>query len=291
MNEPVPTPASAHATHDLDRVAVLAGRPADLDEREAAAARTQVAGCTACADLLADLVLLQATLPKSATPARPRDFSLTPADAARLHTGGWRRLFGFVGSARDSFTRPLAVGLTSLGLVGLLVATVPSFIGSSGGAAMAPGGPAAATTDVAGAAEQAAGAAPAASAAALAPVASGAPAALPSASGAAVPGLQQPAPAPAASSAASAAPGTLNYDTARAAASQGTDSFAGDSGTVFSGGNPDELTTVSRDTSGGGLLSLRDDGSGLSVLFVVAGVMLIAGLGLFLLRWTSRRLF
>jgi hypothetical protein len=299
MNERVPTTTSAHARHDLDRVAVLAGRPADLDEREAAAARTQVAGCTACADLLADLVLLQATLPKSSTPARPRDFSLTPADAARLRTGGWRRLFGFVGSARDSFTRPLAVGLTSLGLVGLLVASVPSFIGGSGGAAMAPGGPAAATTDVAGAAEQAAGAAPAASAAALAPAASaappsGAPAALPSASrGTSVPapGAFEPVPAPAASSAASAAPGTLNYDTARAAASQGTDSFAGDSGTVFSGGNPDELTTVSRDTSGGGLLSLRDDGSGLSVLFVVAGVMLIAGLGLFLLRWTSRRLF
>ena len=291
MNERVPTTTSAHATHDLDRVAVLAARPADLDEREVAAARAQVAVCTACADILADLVLLQATLPESATPARPRDFSLTPADAARLRAGGWRRLFGFVGSARDSFTRPLAVGLTSLGLVGLLVASVPSLIGGSGSAAMSPGGSAAATTDVTGPAEQAAGAAPEASAAALAPVSSTAPAALPSASGAAVPGLQQPAPAPAASSAASAAPGTLNYDTARAAASQGTDSFAGDSGTVFSGGNPDELTTVSRDTSGGGLLSLRDDASGQSVLFVVAGVMLIAGMGLFLLRWTSRRLF
>jgi hypothetical protein len=280
MNERVPTTTPAHATHDLDRVAVLAARPADLDEREAARARAQVAGCTVCADLLADLVLLQTILPNSATPARPRHFSLTPADAGRLRAGGWRRLLGFIGSARDSFTRPLAVGLTSLGLVGLLVASVPSFIGGGGGAAaLAPGGPAAATTEVA---AEAAGAAP-----------SGAPAALPSASmptGAGVPAAQQPAPLPAASSAASA-PATKIYDTARAAASGEPDSFAGDRGTVFSGGNSDELTTVGRDTTGvGGLLSLRDDASGQSLLFVVAGVMLIAGLGLFLLRWTSRRL-
>ena len=53
------------------------------------------------------------------TPARPRDYQLTPADAARLRPAGWRRWIAAIGSARDTFSRPLAVGLTTLGLAGL----------------------------------------------------------------------------------------------------------------------------------------------------------------------------
>src|SRR5690349_10546497 len=45
------TPA-AHAAHDLTVVAALAARADDLDEKAVAAARRQVAECTACADLL-----------------------------------------------------------------------------------------------------------------------------------------------------------------------------------------------------------------------------------------------
>ncbi len=37
-------------------------------------------------------------------------------------------------------------------------------------------------------------------------------------------------------------------------------------------------------------LAIRDDESGLSTLFVLAGILLIIGLGLFGLRWTARRL-
>ena len=39
-----------------------------------------------------------------------------------------------------------------------------------------------------------------------------------------------------------------------------------------------------------GLFSIRDDASGLSLLIVLAGIMLIIGLGLFGLRWSARRL-
>ena len=48
----------------------------------------------------------QTALPTTATPARPRDFTLTIGDAARLRRGGWRRILGFFGSARDSISRP-----------------------------------------------------------------------------------------------------------------------------------------------------------------------------------------
>ncbi len=61
---------------------------------------------------------------------------------------------------------------------------------------------------------------------------------------------------------------------------------------VFAGGNPDELGSAGgRDIAGdGSLLALRDDASGLSAVFVLAGTLLIAGLGLFALRWSARRL-
>ena len=44
-----------------------------------------------------------------------------------------------LGTSRDALSRPLAVGLTTLGLAGLLVATLPSF--SMGGATSAPAAP------------------------------------------------------------------------------------------------------------------------------------------------------
>lgn len=230
------TPA-AHAAHDLTSVAALAARTHDLDDGVAAAARAQVAGCTTCADLLADLVALQTVLPTTATPARPRDFRLAPAEAARLHRTGWRRVLAFFGSARDGFSRPLAIGFTTLGLAGLLLATLPSMSIGSGGAAM------------------------------LSPVGEA---------------VQQAAPAPPAEA----------YGTSTDIMSMEAPAAAGggepaDSG-VFSGANPDE---VSREIAGdAGLFSIRDDASGLSVLFVLAGVMLIVGLALFGLRWSARRL-
>jgi hypothetical protein len=221
------TPA-AHAAHDLTNVAALAARADDLDETTAAAARRQVAECTACADVLADLVTLQTVLPTTSTPARPRDFSLTPADAARLHRSGWRRFLGFFGSARDGFSRPLAIGFTTLGLAGLLVATVPSMSIGAGGAATL------------------------------------------STVGNAIPNAAQAS--------------MEAYSTERMLeAPGGAAAEPADSG-VFSGAGPDDVTDIASD------LAIRDDATGSSVLFVLGGALLIAGLGLFGLRWSARRL-
>ena len=46
-------------------------------------------------------------------------------DAGRAFERGLRRLLRSIGSARDTVTRPLAIGLTTFGLVGVLVGTVP----------------------------------------------------------------------------------------------------------------------------------------------------------------------
>ena len=234
-----PTTVRGRLTFDMTdahRSGTPAARAHDLDDKASAAAREQVAGCTACADVLADLVALQVTLPTTSTPVRPRDFRLTPGDAARLHRTGWRRFLGFFGSARDGVSRPLAIGFTTLGLAGLLVATVPSmFIAGGGGVTQT-----------------------------LSTV-----------------GTAIPAPAAASDQA---------YSTERMSLEAPEGAGAGEpaDGSVFSGANPEE---VGRDVTGdAGLLSIRDDASGLSVLFVLAGIMLIAGLGLFGLRWSARRL-
>jgi hypothetical protein len=140
-------------------------------------------------------------------------------------------VLGFFGSARDSVSRPLAVGMTTIGLAGLLVATLPTMFAAGGAASMpAPAGQA-----------MGEGAAPAAE-----PYASAA----------------------AASAAASPAPDEE----------------------VFSGGEPRQLEAQRADVAGADDLAVSDDTTGMSTLFVVAGALLIAGLGLFGLRWSARRL-
>jgi hypothetical protein len=269
MTDPVRTTAPAeHARHDLSIVAVLAARPTDLDEKDSAAARAQVASCSTCADALADLLALQTTLPETATPPRPRDFRLTPADAQRLHRSGWRRFLGYFGSPRDGFSRPLAIGLTTLGLAGILLATIPStFIGGSGAAA-----PANEAAPIQQAAPAPAASVPSTDRTALGAVpASAAPSAAASA----------PAEVAAAAPSASTVVGGAAPGTSTEAASASADIQ------VFTGGNPDE---VAPDLTGGSDSSLRADATDLSTLLVVGGVLLIAGLGLFALRWSGRRL-
>ncbi len=127
---------SDHARHDTATVASLADRT--LDPTERAAAEALVAACDRCAELHADLVTLAVAMKAMPTPARARDYTLTAADAARLRGSLWRRLVGVFGSPRDALSRPLAIGLTTLGIAGLLVASVPSFSPGSATSAGAP---------------------------------------------------------------------------------------------------------------------------------------------------------
>ena len=52
--------------------------------------KTYALSCPDCLALHADLVLLAAAMPDAALPARPRDYTLSEADAARLRPVGWR---------------------------------------------------------------------------------------------------------------------------------------------------------------------------------------------------------
>ena len=83
-------PDTAHDTHDLELVAAHAAGDAEGPALDQAAAL--VAACTECAALHHDLRSIAAAMPQLPVPARPRDFRLTPEQAASLRPGGLRGL-------------------------------------------------------------------------------------------------------------------------------------------------------------------------------------------------------
>ena len=123
----------AHPAHDRLRIAAAADRRSGPLP---ALTSALLAACTECARLHADLVALATALPSAATPRRTRDYTLTAADAERLRQRGLRGWLARIGSSRDGLTRPLAIGFTTLGLAGLLAATIPTVLplGSGAGA-------------------------------------------------------------------------------------------------------------------------------------------------------------
>ncbi len=248
----------AHARHDLLLVAEAADRggrlPADL------------AACVDCQQLHADLLAMRAALPSAAVPARPRDYTLTVDDAARLRRRGWRTWLAGIGGTRDVVTRPLAIGLTTLGLAGLLVATLPSVLPASTGTAGAP------AIEAASPADGAAGAAGAADTAAPSSAA----------------GREMPAAAP--NVPAAAIPSTEPVDLAGepdAAQASGEAIVRDTSGLVSESAAPESAPEAA--TGETSALSIREDPTGISVLAVLGGTLLIAGLGLFGLRRSVRR--
>lgn len=115
---------TSHDRHDTMLVAALAAGDLAATDRDQAIALT--ASCADCATLRDDLVAIARATASVPPPiaASGRDFRLTPADAARLRPGGWRRLVAAFSAPRAALTRPLGVGLTTLGLVGLLIGNV-----------------------------------------------------------------------------------------------------------------------------------------------------------------------
>lgn len=255
-----------HASHDTLLVASLADRT--VADRERAVAETLVATCSLCATLHSDLVALTAATRSLPTPTRIRDYRLTPDDAVRLRPSGWRRLIAAFGSPRDVFSRPLAVGLTTLGLAGLLVASVPAIL-TGGSAASAP-----ATRDQL---FQATGEGPGEAASPDGDVLN------PVGAAAGTPPMDR-----------SAAAAVLPSNAPNAAVESGRDivnTGAGETVDVTNGiDRMDDLYVQSGDLAGEPDRTLAAESSGISTVVVVSGMLLLVGLGLFALRWSARRL-
>jgi anti-sigma factor RsiW len=255
-----------HALHDPTMVASLADHSLAEDER--AAAEALVRSCSTCADLHADLLALRAATRQMPTPARPIDFTLTEGDAARLRSRGWRRFASILGTSRDALSRPLAIGLTTLGLAGLLLTSIPSFMfmGSASSAPMvtigAPAGDASGggsnTLQGTGSAESVASAAP------LAP-----------------PDIAGSGNGPSAVAAAPIPGGAGVAD----GATPGPDVAFTDGSARAQTGATGKSTEQSTATD----LIVAQDLGGVSPVVVISAAFLIVGLGLFAMRWTARR--
>ena len=268
---------TSHDRHDPLLVAALAA--GDLAATDRVHATLLIGTCTDCATLHDDLVAIAratATVPPPIT-TRPRDFRLSPEQAARLRPSGWRRVVGAFAGPRLAFTRPLGIGLTTIGLAGLLLGNLSLSLGgsastaapapygaSSGGGVVTPesqndGRGSAPGTGADTAAEPLASAAPAASA----PAASAYAAQLP--------------PAPAASTIPRAAEGAPSQQTTGRNDAVGT---AG--GPKTSSPNP-----ALRDTFGTSGQVTPNAGTDLRTLIFVAAILV--GLGLLVARRVARR--
>src|SRR5688500_1282429 len=132
----MPNPSEQHGQHDPLLVVSLAAGDLTAADRDRAA--SQIASCADCALLHDDLLAIARATAVLPAAVRPRDFQLSPEQAARLRPGGWRRFVAAFATPSLAMTRQLGVGLTTLGLAGLLVSAIGSVDLGMGGGAAAP---------------------------------------------------------------------------------------------------------------------------------------------------------
>jgi len=261
--------AAGHSTHDTILVASLADHSLPPSERDAAEAL--IASCGLCAALHADLIALAAATRSMPTPTRPRDYTLSRQTAARLRPTGWRRWVAAIGTSRDAFSRPLAMGLTTLGLAGLLVTTVPSALQVGSAAAPAP----AAVENVTGTANGGAtrdSAAPDTAGEGAVTGAAGAP------SAPAAGFVSSAAPAPVASDRLG---GPVEPERQSGAPALGDDTGGQAKGSGTGSGQTNDLASVGSGDASGGIV--------IAPMQAVSGALLLLGVLLFLLRRAARR--
>jgi hypothetical protein len=125
---------SAHATHDSLLIASFAAGDAAAPDRTIAERR--IRECADCRALHDDLIALRgamAAVPRVAT--APRDFRISAEQAERLRGGSWWHRLARAIVAPRGVGRPLATAFTTLGLVGLLIGSLPIGALSLGGPA------------------------------------------------------------------------------------------------------------------------------------------------------------
>src|SRR5712671_5023257 len=133
----MPHVSEPHAQHDPLLVASLAAGDLAGADRDHAAAL--IADCAECAELHADLILIARATAALPPAVAPRDFTITPQQAAALRPVGWRRLVAAISRSRPLMSRQLGLGLATIGLAGLLVSALPSMqLGLGASSAAAP---------------------------------------------------------------------------------------------------------------------------------------------------------
>jgi hypothetical protein len=128
-----------HESHDA--LLIAAYTAGDLEEDDLQRAVTLIARCDECSTLAADLGAIASAAASLPAARRPRDFTITPEQAAALRKGGWRRFLSGLTSPRSVLAPRLAGALTTLGVAGLLLASLPGMTPQAGGEVQVMGQP------------------------------------------------------------------------------------------------------------------------------------------------------
>jgi anti-sigma factor RsiW len=115
----------SHSRHDELLIARLFG--GDVSDRERTRALGLVGECHECADLFADIGATADAIVAMPVAARPRDFTLSEADAARV--GMARRRLSLPGVFRPA--RALGRSMVALGLIGVVATGSLSLLGKT----------------------------------------------------------------------------------------------------------------------------------------------------------------
>jgi hypothetical protein len=264
-----------HDNHDRhDRFLVAALAAGDLEGRALTDAEELVDACADCAELLADIRTIAAATAALPLLPRPTDFRLSPDTAERLSARGWRGILVRLADTRFGFSRPLAVGLTTLGLVGVIAGSIPGAMGGAGSGG-APAQPA--NGNAYNVSEDQSGA----PAGASAPPASAVPAptaAVQREAGSAGPASSVPPAAPVYPVAGSSGSVTAMPPSPAPESTGGVAAAASPSAAKGVGG------------TSGDLLSLSSESSGPSPLLVGSFVLLLMGLGILGTQWVATKL-
>jgi hypothetical protein len=122
-----------HALHD--RLLVARAADGDLDAEDRAGADALMAACAECRALAGDLAALRVTASTLPAARRPRDFRLSAEQAERVRGGFLRRVLAPLGGPAFAFVQPLAGVVAALGLFLLVVNSLPmAMSGATGGA-------------------------------------------------------------------------------------------------------------------------------------------------------------
>jgi hypothetical protein len=121
----MPPTTTPHAAHDELLLARLYGDDVDAAERDRAL--EQMAGCQECTEFFSDLGAIAAATAALPVPPRPREFTLTEADAARIgRRSAGRSFLGWLGRTRALGGSMAAIGVAGILLVGAVSTITPA---------------------------------------------------------------------------------------------------------------------------------------------------------------------
>jgi len=237
-----------HTDHDASVIAAFAA--GDLAGPELERATALVADCAACATLRDDLVAIATAVHALPAPRRTRDYRLTDAQAARLRPAGWRGALAAFAAPRFRLAAPLGTTMATLGVAGLLLASLPASVplGAMSGPAKSE------ATDQTTLMQRSSDAPPA-----------------------------NPAPVPSAAAASATADTAGEAGGNNLAGGSPSSVEPGSDGGDTGGAQPAE-TPSTRDVAA---LAVR---AADETVTIVAGLLVVLGLALIALRWTARRL-